>query len=209
MFKDRFDAAAQLLPYLKKYTNDPSAIIIAIPRGGLEVGYILSRELHLPLDISLTKKIGYPGNPEYAIGAVSLQNFFIEEGYAATPDIQDYLNQQISQTRQLLEERNKLYKQNRPAINLFDKIAIVVDDGAATGNTLLMTLKLIRKDRPQKIVVAIPVAPQSALERLQTEADEIICLEIPTLFYAIGQFYEKFDQVDDKEALRLLHEANK
>lgn len=209
MFKDRYDAAYQLVTHLTKYSDDPSAIVLAIPRGGLELGYVLARELHLPLDISLTKKIGHPGNPEYGIGAVSQQNIIISRDFEHIPELQGYLEQQVSHIRQLLHERNKLYRDNKPPLDLYDKIVIVVDDGVATGNTLLATLALIRKSKPRKIVVAIPVAPASTLDRLRIEADEVICLKIPEMFFGVAQVYEKFDQVDDKEAVRLLHEANR
>lgn len=209
MFKDRYDAAYQLVPYLKQYSNDPTAIVIAIPRGGLELGYVLAKQLHLPLDISLTKKIGYPGNPEYAIGAVNQQEVTISPEFENIPELQNYLDQQIAQIRQLLLERNKLYRGNKPPLDLYDKVVIVVDDGVATGNTLLTTLSLIKKSKPQKIIVALPVGPAAMCEQLHTEADEVICLEVPKLFFGVGQVYEQFNQVDDKEAIRLLHEANR
>lgn len=209
MFKDRFDAAHRLVPYFKHYANNPDAIIIAIPRGGLQLGSIFAHELHLPLDILLTKKIGYPGNPEYAIGAVSLQNIIITQDFADLPELQPYIAQQITQIRKLLQERAEQYRGAKPPVSLKDKIVIVVDDGVATGNTLMATILLIKQDRPQKIIIALPVAPPATLERLRREVDDVICLQSPENFMSVGRFYENFDQVDDQEAIRLLHEANK
>lgn len=208
MFEDRFDAAAQLALPLKEYNNSPNAVIIALPRGGLQLGSVLARALHLPLDIILTKKIGYPGNPEYAIGAVSLEHSIISPDFSYVPELQSYIKQQIKDIRQLLHDRNVLYRGNKPPLKLTNKIVIVVDDGAATGNTLMATLALIKQDGPEKVVVALPVASAQALKRLREEADEVICLHTPSLFFSVGQFYKHFDQVDDQEAIRLFHESN-
>lgn len=208
MFKDRFDAAHQLVPYLKKYAHNPEAIVLAIPRGGLQLGYVLARELHLPLDVIFTKKIGYPGNPEYAIGAVSMEHIFISPDFTHEPWVKEYAQQEAIKIRALLRERIKTYRDDKPPLNLANKIVIVVDDGVATGQTLLSSLELIGQDKPQKIVVALPIASQQALEYLRAKADEVICLTTPPLFYGVGQAYQNFDQVDDEEALRLLQEAN-
>jgi predicted phosphoribosyltransferase len=207
MFKNRFDAAHQLVPLLKQYSNNPDAIIIAIPRGGLQLGAVLAQELHLPLDILLTKKIGYPGNPEFAIGAVSLQHTIVSS-MANIPELQPYIAQQTVEIRRLLQKRALEYRGDKTPLNLMNKIVIVVDDGVATGNTLMATLALIKQDKPKKIIVALPVGPSSAIEHLRKESDEVICLLIPEQFLSVGQFYQNFDQVDDQEAIQLLHEAN-
>lgn len=207
MFKNRFDAAEQLVPYVTSYANNPQATIIAIPRGGLELGYVLARKLHLPLDIILTKKIGHPGSPELAIGAVGLEDMFIDPGYAQIPALKEYIHHETQEIRKTLQGRERLYRNNKPPLNLRNKIVIVVDDGVATGNTLLVTLKLIARHKPAKIIVALPVGPQDALDRLAKVADELICLLIPDDFFSVGQYYQTFAQVDDKEAVRLLTEA--
>ena len=208
MFKDRFDAAYQLVPYLKKYSSNPNAIILAIPRGGLQLGSVLAHELHLPLDIILTKKIGYPDNPEYAIGAVSLQHILVNKEFADQPELQEYITQQATRIRKLLHERSVQYRNNKPPLKLTDKIVIIVDDGVATGHTLMATLALIKQDNPQKIIVTLPVGPPTILEHLRQQADEVICLQAPKNFLSVSQFYEHFDQVDDQEAIQLLHKAN-
>lgn len=210
IFNDRFDAAFQLVPLLEKYKNNSEAIVIAIPRGGLELGYVLAKELHLPLDVVLTKKIGYPGNPEYAIGAVDIENAYLNEDFqnVTEPMFQRYVEQQITSIQNLLKERTLMYRGNKPPLDLKNKIVIVVDDGVATGSTLIATLMLIKNAKPKEIIVALPVSPAGTLEKLKEYANEVICVLVPNQFYGVGQFYKKFDQVDDQEAIRLLNEAN-
>lgn len=208
MFENRLDAAKQLVPYLQSYESNPHAIVVAIPRGGLQLGYILARQLHLPLDVIFTKKIGYPGNPEYAIGAVDMHHVFISPDFTNIPDINEYVAEETIKIRKQLQERALLYRGNKPPLNLQDKIIILVDDGVATGSTMLATLSLIKQEKPQKIVIALPVAPPETLALLNAQADEVICLKVPELFFGVGQFYQNFEQVDDQEAIRLLNEAN-
>lgn len=209
MFKDRYDAAHQLVQKLREYKNNPNVVIIAIPRGGLELGSVLAKELHAPLDIALTKKIGFPSHPEYALGAVSLDSVLLDEQILSLyQDLIPYVKQEVIRLQAMLEDRYQKYKGNTPSINLNNKIVIVVDDGVATGKTLAVTLDLIKKSNPQKIIVALPVAPAGSLALLRSKSDDLICLLIPTVFHGVGQFYKSFDQVDDREAIRLLHEAN-
>ncbi len=208
-FKDRFDAALKLVDRLKQYKNNPEVVVIAIPRGGLELGSVLAKELDVPLDVVFTKKIGYPGNPEFAIGAVSLTDAFIEPRFAQDTLMQEYITAETERVRALLATRARDYHKGRTPISLKNKIVIIVDDGVATGNTMMVTIGLIRKEQPQKIVVALPVAPRDTLERLKKEADEVICLEVPPLFQGVGQFYQRFEQVPDQEAIRLLQGAHK
>lgn len=207
MFKDRYDAAYQLVPHLMQYRDNPDALIIAIPRGSLEIGSVLAHELHLPLDVIFTKKIGYPGNEEFAIGAVSLHHIMLSPNFTHLSELRPYIEEQTAIIRKLLHERALHYRGNKPPLQLQDKIVIVVDDGVATGNTLMATLSLIKADKPHKIIVALPVAPPSAYQRIRAMVDEIVCLEVPEHFMSVGQFYERFDQVDDEEAIRLLREA--
>ena len=209
IFKDRFDAARQLAERLKQYANNPDALVLAIPRGGLQLGNVLARELHLPLDVVFTKKIGYPGNPEYAIGAVSARHVFISPDFAHIPELHEYIMHQAESLRAILGQREVDYRKGMPSLDVTNKIVIVVDDGVATGNTLLATLALLKEDNPQKIVVALPVASKSAFELLQKNVDELLCLYVPDIFYGVGQFYDNFDQVDDAQAIHLLHEANR
>ena len=154
MFQDRFDAAEQLVPLLEKYQSDPNALIVAIPRGGLELGNVLAKKLNLPLDVIFTKKIGLPTNPEYAIGAVSDKHIFIDSRFKNIPELQEYIEQQVAAIRTVIKERNTTYRAGMSPLELAGKTVIIVDDGVATGNTLLATIALIREYNPQKIVVA-------------------------------------------------------
>lgn len=205
MFKDRFDAGRQLAKALQHYKNR-DGVVLAVPRGGVEIGYVLARELDLPLEVVLSKKIGHPNQPEFAIGAVSLESRIVNE----RPDVsEEYIEKETNRLRQLLRERYKSYYGDRQPLSLEDKIVIVVDDGIATGNTLLSTVELVRHHRPRWVVVAIPVAPPDSLRHIEQAkgVDEVVCLLAPRDFYAVGQFYENFDQVEDEEVRRLLKEV--
>ncbi len=205
MFKDRFDAGKKLAEKLQKYKDNAHAVILAIPRGALEIGSVLAQELQLPLDVILTKKIGYPGNPEYAIGAMSLDSIIIDKrAIEISGEMETYLKNEIAEIRQLLRARSKAYHGIREPISLENKIVIVTDDGIATGRTLDATLDLIKKQRPAKIVVAVPVASKEAYQLIKKKVDEVICLEVPDIFISVSQWYKHFDQVDDEQAIALL-----
>lgn len=206
MFKDRQDAAKQLARKLYQFKNK-DVVVLAIPRGGLPLGAIVAKSLKAPLDIALSKKIGHPLNKEYAIGAVSLKNSVLTDAFGVT---KNYIEEETIRIRKKLRERHKQYYKNRSAVNLTNKTVIIIDDGIATGNTILVTVDLVSKEKPDKIVVAIPVAPISALRKLQESphVDEVVCLETPYYFRAVGEFYKNFDQVSDKEAIQLLEKTN-
>ncbi|MBI5065660.1 phosphoribosyltransferase [Candidatus Woesearchaeota archaeon] len=209
MFQDRFDAGRQLASKLIKYKNK-NAVILAIPRGALQVGYVLAKELKLKLDVVLSKKIPYPGDPEFAIGAVSLESEFVDRRVLETEGISElYFKEKVIELRELLKERNKKYHEQVKPIDIKGKIVIVVDDGIATGKTIMAIIELIKKAKPKKVVVAVPVAPEEAIESLKKLVNEVICLYIPESFYGIGQFYENFEQVEDEQAIKLFNEANK
>lgn len=205
MFENRFDAARQLVKRLEHYRGK-DCVVLAVPRGGVEVGYVVARELGFPLDVVFTKKIGYPGNEEYAIGAVGIGGSVVSEGIHVPGS---YLDAEKKRIGGLLKERQNLYYGGRKPHLLNGKVAIIVDDGIATGNTMIMTVQLVRKSSPGRVVVAVPVAPPDAVERLAAVADEVVCLDTPGEFFAIGNFYVDFRQVEDEEALRMLREANR
>ncbi len=205
MFKDRFDAGRQLAKALQHYKNR-EGVILAVPRGGVEIGYIVAKELELPLEVVLSKKIGHPLHSEFAIGAVSMEGLVVTQ----RPDVSDeYIRTETKRLRHLLQARHKKYYGDREPANLEGKIVIVVDDGIATGNTLLSTVELIRHHNPRWVVIAIPVAPPDSLLHIENASgvDEVVCLLTPHDFYAVGQFYENFDQVEDDEVVRLLQEV--
>jgi len=206
MFKDRIDAGTQLVKKLLKF-KDENVVVIAIPRGGLPLGALAAKALKAPLDVALTKKIGHPYHKEYAIGAVSLEDITLTNAMGVT---QGYIEEEVAQIRKKLRQRyNQYYKSHMPEI-IQGKTIIIIDDGIATGNTLLATVDLISKQKPKKIVVAVPVAPNTALRKFETDPniDEVICLLVPHNFQAVGQFYENFEQVSDQEAIALLEVNN-
>lgn len=204
MFADRFDGGRQLAERLKAYSGQ-DAVVLAIPRGGLQTGYAVAITLKMPLDVVLIKKIGHPYNPELAIGAVSLTGRVLNEEIPAPAD---YIESETQRLREVLRRRNEQYRGDQPPIDLKDRVAIIVDDGIATGSTMLATIELVRSMKPSKIVMAVPVAPPHSLEKFRKIADDVVCLEAPEYFMAVGQFYERFPQVEDEEAIRLLREAN-
>ena len=205
MFKDRIDAGTQLAEKLLEFKKE-NVVVLAIPRGGLPLGAIVAKALNAPLDVVLTKKIGHPYNKEYAIGAVSLKNIILSDAIGVT---KGYIEEETARLRKKLKERhNQYYKNNEPQ-NVKDKTVIIIDDGIATGNTIMVTIELVKMQNPNKIVVAIPVAPPSTVRKFEAslEVDEVICLETPYNFHAVGQFYQEFFQVSDQEAIRLLEES--
>ncbi|SEL62973.1 Predicted phosphoribosyltransferase [Maribacter orientalis] len=206
MFRDRIDAGRQLSEKLMKFKEE-DVVVLAIPRGGLPLGAIVAKTLEAPLDVALTKKIGHPSNKEFAIGAVSLDDIVLTNTMGVT---QGYITEETKHIREKLLKRHDEYYKKRLPQNVKNKTVIIVDDGIATGNTLLATIELVSKQRPKKIIVAIPVAPNSAIKKLENtqKIDEVICLQVPYSFQAVGQFYEDFYQVSDQEAIQILEEAN-
>jgi len=206
MFEDRNDAGTQLAKKLTKFKEE-NVVVLAIPRGGLPVGAQVAKSLQAPLDVVLTKKIGYPTNKEYAIGAVSLESIVLTNAMGIE---KSYIDQETARIRKTLRERyNQYYKHQSPA-NLKNKTIIIVDDGVATGNTLLATIELVYKQNPSKIIIAIPVAPASAIYKISNteNVDEVICILIPDNFRAVGQFYKNFEQVTDQKAIQILEKTN-
>lgn len=204
VFIDRFDGGRQLAERLKAYAGQ-NAVVLAIPRGGLQTGYAVATTLKLPLDVVLIKKIGHPYNPELAIGAVSLTGRVLNE---EIPAPEEYIEAETRRLREVLKRRHEQYQADRPPLDLQGRIAIIVDDGIATGSTMLATIELVKTLKPAKTIMAVPVAPPHSLEKFRRVVDEVVCLESPEYFMAVGQFYERFPQVEDEEAIRLLREAN-
>lgn len=203
IFKDRNEAAQLLATKLAKYKNN-EGVVLAIPRGGVPLGFIIAKALNLPLEIILSKKIGHPYHKEYAIGAATLKGRILSDAAANIPPA--YIEEETKRIRDLLQKRYTEYYGNRKPLQLKDKILIIVDDGIATGNTILSTIEMLHDEKPKKIVVAIPVAPPNAIKKLQKSPfiDEVICLYSPINFQAVGQFYENFDQVNNEEVKHLL-----
>lgn len=197
MFHNRLEAGLLLAAKLKKYKNDPG-IVLAVPRGGMPVAYAVARELGLPVEVILTKKIGHPMNKEYAIGAASLTDHFVVPHEGVT---EEYIEQELQRIRSRLKEMHTRFMGDKEPEKLEGKTVIVIDDGIATGNTLLGTVNVLRKSNPAKIVIGVPVASETAVQKLEKEVDEVVAVLIPEDFYGVGAFYEDFEQVSDEEVL--------
>ncbi|ULQ53320.1 phosphoribosyltransferase [Flavihumibacter fluvii] len=195
MFRDRKAAGIDLAKKLTEYRHDPG-IVLAVPRGGVPVAYAVAKELDFPMDLVLTKKIGHPLNREYAIGAASLTDYFV----VPHDDVSDeYIEKELLRVRTRLKEMQVRFRGDRAPEKLEGKTVIIVDDGIATGNTILGTVRLLKKSHPAKIIIAVPVASRSAIHKLSKEADAVISLLVPTEFFGVGAFYENFEQVSDEE----------
>ncbi len=209
IFQDRTQAGSKLAEKLKPYQNSPDAIIIGLPRGGVVVAYQIAQELNLPLDIIVTRKIGAPGFEELAIGAIT------EEGKAVldykiikTMEVEgDYIKSEIEKEKKEAQRRLKTYRGNRPPLDLKNKIAIIVDDGIATGATIKAAIKSATGKGAKQVIVAVPVAPRDVIDSLKKETYKIICLEKPPTFYGISMFYKEFAQTEDKEVIQLMEKV--
>ena len=200
-FYDREEAGMQLAAKLRKFQHE-SGIVLAVPRGGVPVAYYVAKEPGFPIEIILTKKIGHPSNKEYAIGAASLYDYFIVPHEEVT---EAYIKEEVENIRMRLKEMHRIFMDDEQPANVEGKTVIVVDDGIATGNTLLGTVQLLRRGKPGKIIIAAPVASKSAVAKLQQEVDEVITVLSPEIFYGVGAFYEDFSQVTDEEVLDYLN----
>ncbi len=200
ILKDRIEAGMLLSDQLMKYQNS-NTVVLAVPRGGVPVGYVIAKRLNLPLDIVLSKKIPHPLNKEFAIGAVSLESMIVDE-HLDIP--KNYVNEEIFRLRKSLQEKYKLYMGGREPIDLTGKNIIIVDDGIATGNTLMASIAMLRKRKPEKIIVAIPVLPKDVVLKIKNKVDELVYIMAPEYFRGVGGFYEYFDQVEDEEVIQQL-----
>lgn len=199
-FFNRSEAGKRLVPSLRKYANT-QGVVLAVPRGGVPVAYEVAKELNIPLDIILVKKIGHPYNGEYAIGATGLQESYVVPHKDVS---EDYIQNEIENVRSRLMQMKKKFYDDREPESLEGKTVIVIDDGVATGNTLLATIRILKKSKPAKIVIAVPVISQSATQLLSPEVDEIIAILIPETFLGVGTYYSDFTQTTDEEVIDYL-----
>ena len=207
IFRDRQDAGRRLAEALEKYRG-ADAIVLAIPRGGVVVGYEVARALGLPLDVIIPRKIGAPYQPELAIGAIGEDEYVLDQQTVQYLGVsQQYISEEIERQKREIERRWKLYRNDRPFPDLTGKTAILADDGIATGYTTMAAARAIRKRKPAKLVLAVPIAPPESVARLRPEVDELIVLDTPEPFFAVGSWYEVFDQTTDEEVIELLHRA--
>jgi putative phosphoribosyl transferase len=205
IFQDRRDAGGRLADALREYRGR-APVVLAIPRGGVVVGYEVARRLDAPLDVVVPRKLRAPHNPELAVGAVAHDgSVYLDAPLVASLGVDEaYLRRETGEQLEEIRRRMIAYRDGRPAPVLRDATAIVVDDGLATGSTMVAALRAVRGMSPESVVAAIPVAPTDTADRLKGETDAVVCLHTPTLFYAVGQFYVDFDQVGDDEVIDLL-----
>jgi putative phosphoribosyl transferase len=202
MFADRIDAGQQLAEKLVAYEADANAIVLGIPRGGVVVADQVARALGLPLDVVIAAKIGAPGNPEYAVGAVAADGVVLanpDAGFSA-----EALARLSDEARGKVSRRLSHLRAGAPEPELDGRTAIVVDDGLATGLTARAAVGYLRRQGVGRVVLAVPVASTSAAQELSGEVDELVAVDIPPYFAAVGQFYSRFGQTEDAEVERLL-----
>jgi len=210
-FKDRADAGRRLASALSKYKNNPDAIVIGLPRGGVVPAFEVAKALNLPLDIIVSRKIASPAQPELALGALSQEGFtFFDENIMRMMSVtKEDLRPVVQTEKQKAKRRLKLYRGDRAPLDLENKIAILVDDGIATGATMMATILSARYLKAQKIVVAVPVSPPETLKKIEGEVDEVICLDTPSVFWGVGAFYDMFSQTEDSEVISLMNSAKR
>jgi putative phosphoribosyl transferase len=211
-FPNRTAAGQMLAKHLTAYSHREDVLVLGLPRGGVPVAFEVATALNVPLDICLVRKLGVPGHPELAMGALARLNDGITgDVRILNHDVINYLG--ISQwvidevtalEWQELQRRDRAYRGDRPILNVKNKTIILIDDGIATGSTMRAAIAILQKQQPAKIIVAVPVAAPITCEELRSEVDEIVCLSTPELFSAIGAWYQDFTQTTDEEVRELL-----
>src|SRR6266508_384955 len=209
MFKDRSDAGRQLADALQAYAGVADGLVVALPRGGMVVGYEVSRALRVPLEVFIVRKIGYPGNPECAYAALGETGmlYIAQEGHGFRSIAPGYLEECRAEQEKEIWRRKRLYRGGLPFPRITGRTVLLVDDGLATGATFEAAVLALRELKPKRLVGAVPVAPAETAERLRVELDELVVLEVPEFFMAVGQVYGDFRQVEDAEVFRLLETA--
>lgn len=206
IFRDRSEAAVQLAHSLEDYKNKEGVLVLALPRGGVVTGYEVASYLNCPLDVIIVRKLGFPGQPELAIGAVSetgtvVLNESIISDYGVP---EKYIQEETAKQRAVIERRVNLYRRGKGIPELKGKIIILLDDGAATGATMKAAISTLKAEGIKRLIVALPVAPPETAEELRSMADEFVVLETPYDFMAVGAHYQDFRQVSDEEVVEIL-----
>ncbi|ABS76881.1 phosphoribosyltransferase [Coxiella burnetii] len=209
LFKDRKDAGQQLVNLLQPYNEGSNTIVLALPRGGVPVGFEIAQALHLPLDVFLVRKLGVPGQEELAMGAIASGDVeVLNEDIIRHLGISRAMIDRVKAEQMvILNERNRRYRGDQPPSKIKNQTVLLIDDGIATGATIRVAIKALKKLGCQRLVVAVPVAPESTIQQLSAEVDKIYCLKTPEPFFAIGNWYEVFSQTTDEEVQSLLSSA--
>jgi len=202
VFRDREDAGRKLAAALVAYRGDPDAVVLGIPRGGVVVAASVASELGLPLDVAVAAKVASPGNPEYAVGAVAADG--VVSANAAAGLTLEQVAQMSGPARSKIAHESAWFREDRPPLVLTGRTAILVDDGLATGLTAMAAADWLHREGAARVVVAVPVAPPDTVALMRMHAEELVVLEQPEWFSAVGQFYERFGQTEDAEVSELL-----
>lgn len=209
VFKDRKEAGVLLAEKLKGFKGQPDVIVLALPRGGVVTGFEVARSIGAPLDVLIVRKIGFPGQEELAIGAVSetgtvVLNRNIIDPYHVS---EEYIKKEVERQKGEIARRIDKYRGGKSLTGLGGKTVILVDDGVATGATIKAAIETLKHERIKKLVIALPVAPPGTARELEAMADKFICLETPEFFMAVGSFYHDFRQVEDEEVVEMLRKS--
>lgn len=209
---NREEAGRLLADRLISYRRDPSALILALPRGGVPVGYVISLALHIPLDVFITRKLGAPGNPEFAIGAVAETGtvFFNPQAQDILASLHAHphdLNTILERERREIARRQTAYRGGQALPPLAQRTVLLVDDGVATGATFFASVEAVKAQKPRRLVAAVPVGPVDTLRLLRSQVDELVVLQTPEFFEAVGNHYEDFEQVSDETVRHYLQKA--
>ncbi|MBS0586629.1 phosphoribosyltransferase family protein [Nitrosomonas sp.] len=204
IFADRIAAAGKLAQALSEYRGK-NPLVLAIPRGAVPMAKVIAQQLNGEMDVVLVRKLRAPGNPEFAIGSVDESGWVYLTEYAGRAGAdQDYVKSEVATQLETIRQRRAQYTPERPPVDPAGRIVIVIDDGLATGSTMIAALHALRNQKPAELICAVPVAPPETLKKLHGKADRIVCLSAPDNFYAVGQFYADFPQVTDDEVIACL-----
>jgi putative phosphoribosyl transferase len=208
-FRDRTEAGALLAAHLSQYRDDANVVVLGLPRGGVPVAYEVAKALHAPLDVFIVRKLGLPGQEELAMGAIATGGVIVlnDEVVRGLDVSQQVLDSAIASEQRELDRREHEYRDGRPALSVEGRTVIIVDDGLATGSTMRAAVRALRRLKPARIVVAVPVGARSTCTQLRSDADEVVCAEAPEHFYAVGLWYHDFSQTTDQEVKQLLADA--
>ncbi len=206
-FRDRRDGGVQLARLLRSYANRPDVVVLALPRGGVPVAFEVATELKAPLDIFVVRKLGAPGHAELAMGAIATAGaiYLNREVIAELAIPPDVVSETIERERTELDRRERLYRGDRPPLDVAGRTVIVVDDGLATGASVRVAVEALRRQHPTKVVVAVPVGAAETCAWLSEVANDVVCCRTPYPFYGVGAWYERFDQLSDDDVRAYLH----
>lgn len=210
-YRNRENAGQDLAKRLKTYVNRPDGVVLALPRGGINVAFEVAKALNLPLDVVVVRKLGVPDQPELAMGAIAsggvrvLNQELLHQSHISDERVESVAQEEGKE----LERQERLYRNGRPAAVLKHKTIILIDDGLATGATMRAAVNAIKEQNPKQIIIAVPVATPSMCQELESEVDEIICLKTPEPFISVGTWFDDFSQTTDEEVIQLLSRAKK